>query len=203
MTTMSTMTEEVRQGVRNSWREQDVITQALGNAEHPGRTRGHGVYHWKITFQDEISSYRRRRTTHASLQEDYEKRLKEFKDRLVAIEAFQSSQISPRPASMSPGVRQGVCSSCGSTPLDVDESNAIHVVDFITSCVPVKLYIQQQWTTDKVAIGQAWPPTSDVLHNNVVPPRYAKVRRSALTGYCIRDSSEYTLSAQWRPTGRV
>ncbi|KAG2564509.1 hypothetical protein PVAP13_7NG124713 [Panicum virgatum] len=65
---------------------------------------------------------------------------------------------------MSPGVRQSVRSSCGSTPLDVDESNAIHVVDFITSCVPVKLYIQQQWTTDKVAIGQAWPPTSDVIH---------------------------------------
>ena len=46
-------------------------------------------------------------------------------------------------------------SSCGSTPLDEEEANAPHPVDSITEPVNVRLYIHQQWTTDKVAVYQA------------------------------------------------
>jgi hypothetical protein len=35
--------DEVRQGTHTSSRENDVLTQALGNKEHPGCTRGAGL----------------------------------------------------------------------------------------------------------------------------------------------------------------
>jgi hypothetical protein len=44
------------------------------------------------------------------------------------------------------------CSSCGLTPVDNVEANAPHPVDNLTEPVSVKLYVHQQWTTDKVAL---------------------------------------------------
>ena len=46
-------------------------------------------------------------------------------------------------------------SSYGSTPLDEEDANVPHPVDDITEPVNVKLYIRQEWTKDKVALGQA------------------------------------------------
>jgi DNA-binding ferritin-like protein len=40
---ISQVIEEVRQGTHTSNREKDVLTQAFGNKEHPGRTRGTSV----------------------------------------------------------------------------------------------------------------------------------------------------------------
>ena len=59
----------------------------------------------------------------------------------------------PVPTSFSPQFRG--CSSCGSTPLDEKEVNAPHPLDSITEPIFVRLYIHQQWTTDKVVVGQA------------------------------------------------
>jgi DNA-binding ferritin-like protein len=44
------VTEEVIQGTHTSNREKDVLTQALENKEHPGRTRGTGVVPWMLAF---------------------------------------------------------------------------------------------------------------------------------------------------------
>ena len=41
-------------------RERDELTYALGNLEHPGRTRGKGVVPWKYGFRDYIEPYRSR-----------------------------------------------------------------------------------------------------------------------------------------------
>jgi hypothetical protein len=46
-------------------------------------------------------------------------------------------------------------SSYGSTPLDEKEANATHRMDIITKPINVRLYIHQQWTTDKVTVVQA------------------------------------------------
>ena len=46
-------------------------------------------------------------------------------------------------------------SSCGSTPLDEEDVNVPQPVVGITEPVNVKLYIRQEWTKDKVALGQA------------------------------------------------
>ena len=44
--------DEVRKGTRNTNRENDVLTQALGNKEHPGRTRGASLIPLKIAFEE-------------------------------------------------------------------------------------------------------------------------------------------------------
>ena len=59
----------------------------------------------------------------------------------------------PTPTAFSPQFRGH--SSCGSTPLDEEDANVPHPLDGITEPVNVKLYIRQEWTKDKVALGQA------------------------------------------------
>ena len=57
----------------------------------------------------------------------------------------------PTPTAFGPQFRGR--SSCGSTPLDEEDVNVPHPVDGITEPVNVKLYIRQEWTKDKVALG--------------------------------------------------
>ena len=58
----------------------------------------------------------------------------------------------PTPTAFSPQFRGR--NSYGSTPLDEEEPNVPHSVDGITEPINVKLYIHQEWTKDKVALGQ-------------------------------------------------
>ena len=53
--------EEARTGVFQPNRENDELTRALGNPEHPGRTRGKGAIPWYEGFSDWNTDYR----THA------------------------------------------------------------------------------------------------------------------------------------------
>ena len=55
---ISKVNDEVRKGTRNTNRENDVLTQALRNKEHPGRTRGASLIPWKIAFEEESFTYR-------------------------------------------------------------------------------------------------------------------------------------------------
>jgi len=54
---VSTITDEVRQGTRQSDREKDMFTQSLGDKEHPGYTRGVGLIPCNLEFEAESSSY--------------------------------------------------------------------------------------------------------------------------------------------------
>jgi hypothetical protein len=54
---ISEVTNEVREGTWTSNREKDVLTQALGNREHPGRTRGVRVVPWRLSFEEEAHTY--------------------------------------------------------------------------------------------------------------------------------------------------
>ena len=73
----------------------------------------------------------------------------------------------PTPTAFSPQFRG--CSSCGSTPLDEEETNVPHPVDGITEPVNVKLYIRQEWIKDKVALGQAWPTGDGTINGCPIP----------------------------------
>ena len=86
--TISQVTEEVRQGTHTSNREKDVLTQALGTKEHPGRTRGIGIVPWKLAFSQESNTYRSRSRGRADQEAEYLRRLKEMEERMAAwIEA--------------------------------------------------------------------------------------------------------------------
>ena len=52
--------EEARTGVFQPNRENDELTRALGNPEHPGRTRGKGAIPWYEGFSDWNADYRTR-----------------------------------------------------------------------------------------------------------------------------------------------
>jgi hypothetical protein len=53
--------QEVQEGKFIPDRERDVLTKALGNVEHTGRTQGLGPnYPWSIGFAEDVDSYRKR-----------------------------------------------------------------------------------------------------------------------------------------------
>ena len=53
--------KEVEEGTFHPDREKDVLTKALGNPEHPGRTRGPpGSVLWVHGFHDSRDTYRSR-----------------------------------------------------------------------------------------------------------------------------------------------
>ena len=66
-------------------------------------------------------------------------------------------------------------SSDGSTSLDEEEANAPHPVDSITELVNVRLYIRHQWTTNKVAVGQARPAGDKTINDRPIPMGYAHI----------------------------
>ena len=48
-------------------------------------------------------------------------------------------------------------------------------MDGITEPINVKLYIRQEWTKDKVALGQAWPAGDGTINGHPIPQGYAHV----------------------------
>ena len=91
-----------------------------------------------------------------------------------AMQSISQGRLSVPPLN-SPVAGKGR-SSCGSTPMpDDEEVNAPHPVDDIKEPVNVRLYIRQQWTKDKVAVGQAFPRGENVIHGKPVPLGYARV----------------------------
>jgi hypothetical protein len=161
-TRISKINEEVMQGTRTSNRENDVLTQALGNKEHPGRTRGAGLVPWKLAFEGDSTTYQSRSRGKAAKEAEFYRALKEmeanFQKRLEETVQVRVSEIlaSRRSGSVAqePVPTSSVLarSSCGSTPLDNVEANAPYPVDNITKPVSVRLYVCQQWTTNKVAL---------------------------------------------------
>ena len=79
----------------------------------------------------------------------------------------------PTPTTFSPQFRGR--SSCGSTALDEEEANVPHPVDDITEPVNIRLYIHQEWTKDKVALGQAWPAGDGTINGRPILTVYTHV----------------------------
>ncbi|XP_072148152.1 uncharacterized protein [Setaria viridis] len=100
-------------------RENDELTLALGNPEHPGRCRGFGVVPWKFAFRGDSASYRSRKRRKEQMEESWrqmlEQRMMDEINRRVAdavAELAQSGAL-PNPHTASPSQRLG--SSCAST----------------------------------------------------------------------------------------
>ena len=99
-----------------------------------------------------------------------------FKKKVNVLMASMGSGVVPQEpllTSFSPLFRGR--SSCESTPLNDEQVNAPHPVDSITEPINVRLYIRQQWTTDKVAVGQAWPMRDGTINGLPNSMGYAHV----------------------------
>ena len=63
-----TAIDEAQQGTFQPQRENDKLTRALKNPEHPGRARGIGVVTWKVAWAGD-SSYKTHRKSKAEQEE--------------------------------------------------------------------------------------------------------------------------------------
>lgn len=61
-------------------RDRDELTAALGNPEHPGRTRGLGIVSWKHGFREDIGSYRSRKRK----KDEYDQRVRDLEHQVAA-----------------------------------------------------------------------------------------------------------------------
>jgi hypothetical protein len=62
-------------------RDRDELTWALGNKEHPGRTRGVGTsVSWKYAFKEDSASYRSRKRK----KTEQENRMRELEETVAA-----------------------------------------------------------------------------------------------------------------------
>ena len=85
--------EESRAGVFTPNRENDELTRALGNPEHPGRTRGKGVILWYEVYSDWNVDYRkraRRKIAEEKKRKMEEEQRKRDYERLQGLEASQA-----------------------------------------------------------------------------------------------------------------
>ncbi|BAH93112.1 Os05g0359000 [Oryza sativa Japonica Group] len=131
------LAEESLQGSFQSCREKDILTEALGTKEHPGRTRGLGAtVPWKAGFTDNSDLYKKHRRSKGECEETNVAQLKkEIYDELAAkidseveerlqqalnqrsvaspVEpspnTIQDSVVSPVPVEPSPNTNQGNC----------------------------------------------------------------------------------------------
>ena len=78
--------EEAGTGVFTPNRENDELTRALGNLEHPGRTRGKGVIAWYDGFSEWNDDYRSR--ARQKMEEEKKRKLEE-EQRKQDVECFQ------------------------------------------------------------------------------------------------------------------
>ena len=102
---ISEINDEVRKGTHNTNRENDVLTQALGNKEHPSRTRGAGLVPWKIAFEEESSTYRSRSRGRVAQEAEYMRVLKEMEDKFKKwIDERVQEKVNVLMASMGLGV---------------------------------------------------------------------------------------------------
>ena len=85
--------EEARSGVFQPNRENDELTRALGNPEHPGRTRGKGAIPWYEGFSDWNADYRtraRKKIAEEKKRQMEEEQMKRDYERLQGLEASQA-----------------------------------------------------------------------------------------------------------------
>jgi hypothetical protein len=151
VTRISKVNEEVMQGIHTSNRENDVLTQALGNKEHPSCTRGADIVPWKLAFEEDLTFYRSRSRNKAAnesefnrvlkgMEANFEKRLEEKVEvRVRKIMASRSVDATQEHVLTSSVLAR---SSCESTPVDNVEANAPHPVDNLTEPVSVRLYVR-------------------------------------------------------------
>jgi hypothetical protein len=193
VTPKNELVKEVEEGKFNPDRERDVLTKALGNAEHTGRTRGLGPnYPWSIRFAEDVESYRKRERGRKRKEEEEKERIKKLEEKydgmfmsmqkqiqeLRQTQAGQSHQLQLEgPAFDSNDGPSTKRSSVASTGLGADEAPmgryAVNEIKGKTHC---ELYQSMKNISMKVVVGYALPIQLGVTwHSRQIPDGYARV----------------------------
>jgi hypothetical protein len=186
--------QEVQEGKFIPDREMDVLTKALGNAEHTGRTRGLGLnYPWSIGFAKDVDSYRKRKRGKKRKEEEEKERLKKMEESYDGMFEYMQMEIHElRPYQAGPSHQlplQGPAfdnndgpsqqrRSMASTGLGVDEAPMdCYPVDGIQDKTPCELHQSMKNISMKVAVGYALSSEPGVTwHSCQIPVGYACVR---------------------------
>jgi hypothetical protein len=184
--------QEVQEGKFIPDRERDVLTKALGYAEHTGRTRGLGPnYPWSIGFAEDVDSYRKWEKGKKRNEEEKEriKKLEEKYDGMFMsmqkhIQELRQTQAGPShqlqlegPAFDSNDVPSQRRSSVASTGLGADEAPmGRYPVDEIKAKTHCERYQLMKNISMKVAVGYALSSEPGVTwHSRQIPDGYARV----------------------------
>ena len=158
-------------------RENDELTMALGNPEHPGRTRGTpGSIPWKVGFPDAggYKSHERRKKVQQTQMQALQARVDAIEER-KANRSKRTAEASPE--ATPPSQRR---SSVASTELLQPEhalmAPASYPVDAITEAQNCHLMTRWMNLKVKAAVGSVYPTKPDsTFHCRLIPEGYAKV----------------------------
>jgi hypothetical protein len=178
--------KDVEEGMFHPEREKDELTRALGNDEHPRRTRTTpGSKPWKLGFPVERKKFldrsrQRRKEREADRMSQIEEQLKRHIDMLNRMSQQGTAASQPQieathDATGPPSQRK---SSVASTDLPGDDDEpAIHYpVDDITESTPCELHVKVVNITMKVAVGYALPIRPNATyHCRPIPHGYVVV----------------------------
>ena len=175
--------EAAQQGTFLPDRENDELTMALGNPEHPGRTRGTpGSLPWKAGFPD-VGGYKcqeRRKKVEQSQLQALHARVQVIEER-EANRSKRTAEASPE--ATPPSQRR---SSVASTELLLMEpvftAPASYPVDAITESQNCHLMTQWQNFKVKAVVCSVRPPEPDAtFHCRPIPEGYARVMVDEIT----------------------
>ena len=85
--------DEAEQGTFQPQRENDELTKALKNPEHPGRARGIGVVPWKVVWAGD-SSYKTHRKSKAKQEEKFHAIQEEMNRKYASLESQMDARVS-------------------------------------------------------------------------------------------------------------
>jgi hypothetical protein len=185
--------KEVEEGKFIPDRERDVLTKALGNAEHSGRTRGLGPnYPWSIGFAEDVESYRKRERGRKRKEKEEKERIKKLEEKYDGmfmsiqkqIQELRQTQAGPShqlqlegPAFDSNDAPSTKRSSVASTGLGADEAPmGRYPMDEIKGKTHCEIYQSMKNICMKVAVGYALHIQPGVTwHSRQIPDGYAHV----------------------------
>nr|ABA98675.1 transposon protein, putative, CACTA, En/Spm sub-class [Oryza sativa Japonica Group] len=184
---------QASQEVSSQKREDDILTKALGNEEHRGRTRGIGSnVPWKFGFPQYAWQYKKHKLSKAQkaarikaqLREELKEELREeLTAEPLGMEARMEARIRDRSTDATPGPVVQVSptqrrSSCASTETPAEQPEGPAAVDHITEPTSCTLVVR---VTPGFAIptaeGQAFKPTPKTrVHGAQLQAGNAKVQ---------------------------
>ena len=164
---------QVTQGSFMPDRENDLLTKALGNKEHPGRTQGIGSkVPLKEGFPKDLHKYKSRKNAEQRRREEFKAAFGEMYEEKKKKERQEQETLASPP----------VPSSAGS--VDQVEPFGMFPMDSITEPARCKLYVSAGKGAFKieVASGMAYPER--LWHGNPVSPAYVRVTTDMVHANC-------------------
>src|SRR6266498_2612097 len=172
-------------------REHDILTKALGNPEHPGRTRGFGSkVPWKKGFPQDAHRYKSHRNAKQRRWEEYKAAFKEMYEEKKRKEREEQENLA-------------VPSSAGS--VDQEEPFGKFPMDSITRPTRCKLFVPVAKGPFKIEVASRMVYPERVLHGKPVPHAYVRVTACmvhANTVDCKLDFSQQPIQRSILSDGR-